>query len=81
MLDEPPCKEFCVVEKLDNKETTTSDMLLRKVKKIEQEITALLVSDAYAELMLKPTAHSVFQNKFVAFLQDMHRYTIRSLQK
>ena len=76
VLNEPFCKELCAAEKVDNKQTTTSDMLLCKVKKIEQQITALLVSDAYAELMLKPTAHPVFQNKFVAFLQGMHRYTI-----
>ena len=70
MLDKPPCKIYCVLEK---NESTSNHHLLNAASnsaRIKQQITALLFNNTYAELKLKPTARPFLQNKFVAFLES-----------
>ena len=75
MLDEPPCKVPCVAERSGSTSKLLHLTCCFVSARIKQQITPFLVSNTYVKLMLKPTAHSVFQKKFVAFLESMRRYS------
>ena len=75
MLEKPPCKVSCVAERSGLTSKLLHLTCCFASARIEQQITSLLVSNTYVKLMLKPIADSVFQNKFVAFLESMCRYS------